>query len=387
MTTETLMPTDDTATRELVSTVRRFVAERVQPVAEDLDETERFPAEIYARMGQMGLFGITVPIEDGGGGGSVRLFAEVMEELAYGYASVADQCGLVELVATLLSQLGTQDQKDAYLPRLLSGETRCAYALTEPGAGSDLGGLSTRAVRTDAGDWQLTGEKVFIHNAPIADFALVLVCTDLERRKHGGMSLFLVDIEETAGVSRAYQEHKMGQRASLVGGLVLDRAVVPATAVLGEEGAGFPAVMRALGKGRVGIGALSAGIHRRARDVAVQQARDRSQFGHPIGTYQAVGFAIADIATQYEAARLLVWKAATDMDRGDRGASLPSMAKLFASEACVDACSKALQLHGGSGFIRGYEIERLYRDARVTTIYEGTSEMQRLIISRDVLRP
>jgi alkylation response protein AidB-like acyl-CoA dehydrogenase len=375
----------ESETRELVGAVRRFVSEQVLPAAELLDAEERFPAEIYAGMGRMGLFGLTVPVEDGGGGAGVAVFAEVMEELAYGYASVADQCGLVELVATLVSQHGTAEQKQRYLPGLLAGELRCAYALTEPGAGSDLGSLATRAQPSEAGGWRLTGEKVFIHNAPIADFALVLACSDPAKGKRGGMSLFLVDVDRTAGVTRAYQEHKMGQRASLVGGLAFEGAEVPATALLGQEGAGFAAIMRALDKGRVGIGALAAGIHRRARDLAAQQARDRQQFGRPIAAFQAVGFAVADIATQYEASHLLVREAARGIDLGSPDASLPSMAKLFASEACVDACGKALQLHGGSGFIRGYEIERLYRDARVTTIYEGTSEMQRLIISRGVL--
>jgi alkylation response protein AidB-like acyl-CoA dehydrogenase len=385
MTADATAPVDDLAEAELLATVRRFVADRVLPVAEELDASERFPADIYSTMGQMGLFGITVSEGDGGGGGTVRLFAEVMEELSYGYASVADQCGLVELVATLISQLGTQQQKDSYLPGLLAGRLRCSYALTEPEAGSDLGGLGTCAVRTPDGDWLLTGEKIFIHNAPIADFALVLACTDPEKGKHGGISMFLVDVAGTPGLSRAYQEHKMGQRASLVGGLVFDQARVPSTALLGPEGAGFPAVMRALGKGRIGIGALSLGIHRRARDLAAQQARDRVQFGRPIAAFQGVAFAVADIATQYEAARLLVREAATRMDAGDNGASLPSMAKLFASEACVVASGTAVQIFGGSGFIRGYEVERLYRDARVTTIYEGTSEMQRLIIARGLL--
>jgi alkylation response protein AidB-like acyl-CoA dehydrogenase len=368
----------------LTDTVRSFVAAEVRPIAAELDETERFPAEVYEQMGRLGLLGVTVPAADGGSGGGVRDYVDVMEELAYGYASVADQCGLVELVGSLLAGFGTAAQKDSYLPGLLAGTLRCAYALTEPGAGSDLGGLAT-AARRDGEGWVLTGEKVFIHNAPVADLALVLAVTDPARRKRGGMSMFLVDTA-LPGVRRAYHERKMGQRASPVGGFVFADVRLPGSALLGEEGGGFGAVLRVLEKGRLGIGALANGISRAALDTAREHARSRRQFGRPIGDFQAVAFELADMATDYQAARLLVRDGAELLDRGDDAGAQCSMAKLFASEASIRTTSRAVQILGGSGFIRGVEAERLYRDARITTIYEGTSEVQRMIISRSLLR-
>ncbi|GAA2459716.1 hypothetical protein GCM10010191_95000 [Actinomadura vinacea] len=290
------------ADEALVEMVRSFVAAEVRPVAEELDETERFPAEIYERMGGLGLLGVTVPEADGGSGGTTLDYVEVMEELSYGYSSVADQCGLVELVGSLLSAFGTPEQKEAHLHGLLAGTRRCAYALTEPGAGSDLGGLATTAWR-DGADWVLRGEKVYIHNAPVADFALVLAVTDPERRKRGGMSMFLVDAD-APGVRRAYKEKKMGQRASPVGGFVFDDVRLPGSALLGAEGEGFGAVLRVLEKGRLGIGALANGISRAALDTAREHARTRHQFGRPLADNQAVAFSLADMATDHEGARL-----------------------------------------------------------------------------------
>ncbi|TDD83055.1 acyl-CoA dehydrogenase [Actinomadura darangshiensis] len=367
----------------LTDMVRSFAAERIRPAAEDLDATERFPAEIYQGMGELGLFGITVPEADGGSGGTVADYVTVMEELSYGYASIADQCGLVELVGSLLARFGTAEQKKTYLPDLLAGTKRCAYALTEPQAGSDLGALSTRA-RRDGDGWLLTGEKIYIHNAPVADFAMVLAVTDPEKRKRGGMSMFLVDTA-LPGVTRAYHEKKMGQRASQVGGFVFDEVRLPAHALLGEEGAGFGAVMSVLEKGRLGIAALANGISRAALDTAREHARSRRQFGKPIAEFQAVAFSLADMATDHAAARELIRHGADLLDGDADAGATCSMAKLFASEASIRTTSRAVQILGGAGFIRGVEAERLYRDARITTIYEGTSEVQRLIISRSLL--
>jgi alkylation response protein AidB-like acyl-CoA dehydrogenase len=375
---------DRRTTDGLTEMVRAFVAAHVRPVAGELDADERFPAEIYARMGELGLFGITVPESEGGSGGSVGDYVTVMEELSYGYASVADQCGLVELVASLLAGFGTAEQKRTYLPGLLAGTRRCAYALTEPQAGSDLGALSSNA-RRDGDAWVLNGEKIFIHNAPVADFAMVLAVTDPAKRKRGGMSMFLVDTS-LPGVRQAYREHKMGQRASQVGGFVFEDVRLPADAILGAEGQGFGAIMTVLEKGRLGIAALANGISRAALDTAREHASSREQFGKPISSFQAVAFSLADMATDYEAARQLIRHGADLLDGGADAGSVCSMAKLFASEACVRTTSRAVQILGGSGFIRGVEAERLYRDARITTIYEGTSEVQRMIISRALLR-
>ncbi|GGO93089.1 acyl-CoA dehydrogenase family protein [Wenjunlia tyrosinilytica] len=368
----------------LVSMVRDFVAKEITPIVEELDATERFPEEIYARMGALGLMGVTVAEADGGAGGLVGDYVAVMEELSYGYASVADQCGLVELVSSLLVGFGTPEQKDRYLPGLISGRTRCSYALTEPGAGSDLGALATRA-RRDGADWILNGEKVYIHNAPVADVALVLAVTDPDKRKRGGMSMFLVDVD-TPGVARAYREKKMGQKASPVGGFVFTDARLPSTALLGEEGTGFGAVLSVLEKGRLGIGALANGISRAALDTATEHAVSRRQFGEPLSAFQTVAFQLADMAVDHRAARLLLEDAARLLDTGRPAGPACSMAKLFASEASIRTTSRAVQILGGAGYIRGVPAERLYRDARITTIYEGTSEIQRLIISRDLVR-
>jgi alkylation response protein AidB-like acyl-CoA dehydrogenase len=369
----------------LTAMVRDFAESRIAPIVEELDETERFPNEIYEELGRLGLLGVTVPEVDGGPGGLVGDYVAVMEELSYGYASVADQCGLVELVSSLLVSHGSPEQKERYLPGLMAGTLRCSYALTEAGAGSDLGGVKTNA-RRDGDDWILNGEKVFIHNAPVADVAMVLAVTDASKRKRGGMSMFLVDVD-TPGVTRAYKEKKMGQKASPVGGFIFSDARLPSSALLGPEGAGFGAVLSVLEKGRLGIGALANGITRAAIDTARRHALERHQFNQPLAGFQAVAFALADMATEHRAARLLLDDGAAAIDAGRPAGAASSMAKLYASEAAIRATSRAVQILGGSGYIRGVPAERLYRDARITTIYEGTSEVQRLIISRDLLGP
>lgn len=365
----------------LPAAARDFATTRVQPIAGELDETERFPAELYEEMGALGMFGVTVPAAHGGVGASTLDFLRVMEAIAHGYASVADQVGLVEIVGRLLSRLGTDEQRDAYLPPLLAAERRCCYALTEPEAGSDLGNVRTRAEPGPRG-WRLTGEKIWIHNAPVADFALVLAVTDPSAGKRG-MSLFLVDLD-APGVTRGPKDHKMGQRASPVGSLGFTDVELAPSALLGEEGAGFRSVMQALDSGRVGIAGLSLGIGRRASELAREHALSRVTFGRPLAEHQAVAFRLADMATEHRAARLLAEDAAARVDQGGRQTTLCSMAKLHASEAAIRHTSAAVQTFGGSGFIRGFEVERLYRDARITTIYEGTSDMQRLVIARGV---
>lgn len=381
----TIQTADPPERAALVSMVRDFAAKEIAPIVEELDSTERFPEEVYVRMGGLGLMGVTVPESDGGAGGTAGDYVAIMEELSYGYASVADQCGVVELVGSLLVGSGTAEQKERYLPGLLSGRTRCSYALTEPNAGSDLGGVKTSARRA-GGDWILNGEKIYIHNAPVADVALVLAVTDPGQGKRGGMSMFLVDVD-TPGVERAYREKKMGQKASPVGGFVFTDARLPPTALLGAEGGGFGAVLSVLEKGRLGIGALANGISRAALDTAREHTLSRRQFGKPIAENQAVAFQLADMAVDHQAARLLLDHAARLLDTGWPAGPACSMAKLFASEASIRNTSRAVQILGGAGYIRGVPAERLYRDARITTIYEGTSEVQRLIISRDLIRP
>ncbi len=363
-------------------TARQFADREIRGIAAELDETERFPSELYKKMAQLGMFGITVPDELGGAGADAVSYAHVMEELSRGYSSVADQCGLVELVGTLLSTHGTPEQQATYLRPLLSADRRCAYAITEAEAGSDVSGIKTTATETADG-WRLNGGKLWIHNAPVADFAVVLARTapDLGKR---GMSIFIVD-RDRAGYKIGRQEHKMGQRASQVGALHFDNIELPKEALLGPLNRGFHMMMSVLDKGRVGISALAVGILQAALDASVKQAKDRKQFGQPIADFQAVQWMIADMAKDVHAARLMTLHAAAQLDSGARATTACSMAKCFASDAAVLHAANAVQVHGGMGYIRGMEVERLYRDAKITQIYEGTNQIQRMLIAREVL--
>jgi alkylation response protein AidB-like acyl-CoA dehydrogenase len=362
--------------------VRRFAQERVRPAAAPLDESESFPAELYREMAELGFFGITVPEALGGAGADVLSYAVVMEELARGYASVADQCGLVELVGTLLVEHGTPAQQARYLRPLLAAERRCAYALTEPEAGSDLSNVRTTATRTAEG-WTLAGEKIWIHNAPVCDFACVLARTD-PGAGHRGMSIFLVE-RSLPGFTVGRKEHKMGQRASQVGALSFDGVALAPDAMLGAEGRGFHMMMSVLDKGRVGIAALAVGILQAALEASIEHAKVRRQFGRAIAEFQAVQWMVADMAKDVQAARLLVHAAAAKLDARERATVDCSMAKCFAADAAVAHTANAVQIHGGAGYIRGFEVERLYRDAKITQIYEGTNQIQRMIIARQLL--
>ncbi len=375
-------PADEDRIATMREATRRFAEERVRPLAASLDESESFPADLYRECASLGLFGITVPDALGGLGADVRTYAAIMEELARGYASVADQCGLVELVGTLLATYGTPEQAERYLAPLVRFERRCAYALTEADAGSDLASLRTTAV-PDGDGWRLTGQKLWIHNAPVADFALVLARTD-PQAGHRGMSIFIVDLD-AKGCSRGHKEHKMGQRASQVGALFFDDVRLGRDALLGPAGRGFHAMMSVLEKGRIGIAALAVGILQHALEESVAYAKTRRQFGKAIAEFQAIQWMLADMAKDTAAARLLVEAAATRLDRGERATMESSMAKCFASDAAVAHTQNAVQIHGGSGYIRGIAVERLYRDAKITQIYEGTNQIQRMIIARQLL--
>jgi hypothetical protein len=366
----------------LRETARRFADNAIAPRAAELDETEAFPRDIYDSLAKLGLFGITVPEAMGGAEASVLAYAVVMEELSRGYASVADQVGLVELIATLLAEHGTDSQRAQWLAPLLRYDLCCAYALTEAEAGSDLAALTTTASRDGSG-WRLSGQKMWIHMAPRADFAAVLARTD-PAAGHRGMSIFLVDLH-ARGVGRLRHEHKMGQRASPVGGLRFEDVALPADALLGPEGRGFPMMMSVLDKGRIGIAALALGILQRALEESVDYAKQRVQFGKPIAEQQAIRFMIADMAKDAQAARLMVHHAARKLDRGERATLDASMAKCFASDAAVARTADAVQIHGGTGYIRGVTVERLFRDAKITQIYEGTNQIQRVIMAREIL--
>ena len=368
---------------QIRETASRFAEEVVRPAAGDLDRDQRFPDEIYREMAGLGLFGITLPEEDGGAGLDALAYAVVMEELSRGYASVADQCGLVELITTLLSRHGTAEQKARYLASVLSMETKVAYCITEAEAGSDVAGIKTTALKVEGG-WRLSGGKLWIHNAPIADLGAVLVRTDPEAG-HRGMSIFLVDLR-TDGVTRGPKEEKMGQRASQVGGLAFDDVFLPDEALLGEAGRGFYMMMSLLEKGRVGIAALAVGIAQAGLEAALDYAGTRQQFGKPVIENQGLQWLLADMATDIEAARALTHRAALLIDNEKPANAACSMAKRFASDVAVARTADAVQIFGGSGYIRGFEVERLYRDAKITQIYEGTNQIQRTIIARELIK-
>jgi alkylation response protein AidB-like acyl-CoA dehydrogenase len=367
--------------RMMREAARAFTEREIRPLAAELDENERFPAELYGKLAKLGMFGITVPEQMGGAGADVGSYARVMEELARGYASVADQCGLVELVATLLAEHGTPAQRARYLNPLLKGERRCAYAITEAQAGSDVSAVQTRAVETPEG-WRLSGGKSWIHNAPVADFAVVLARTAPELGKRG-FSIFIVECDQK-GYRIGRDEHKMGQRASPVGALHFDDVALAREALLGPLNRGFHLMMGVLDKGRIGIAALAVGILQAALEASVAYAKERRQFDAPIASFQAVQWMLADMAKDTHAARLMTHAAAAIMDRGERSSMEASMAKCFASDAAVAHTANAVQIHGAMGYIRGAEVERLYRDAKITQIYEGTNQIQRLIIARQL---
>jgi len=369
--------------RQIRDTARRFADDVVKPRANALDESEAFPADIYDAMAKLGLFGITVPAERGGAGFDVLAYAIVMEELSRGYASVADQCGLVELIGTLLSVHGSEEQRRRYLADVVGAKTRVAYCITEAEAGSDVSGVKTTALR-DGGGWRLSGSKLWIHNAPIADFAYVLARTD-PALGHRGMSIFIVDLA-AKGVSRGHKEKKMGQRASPVGALHFDNVALGGDALLGQLNRGFHIMMSVLDKGRVGIAALAVGIAQAGLDAALDYAKTRKQFGKPIAENQGLQWMLADMAKDISAARALVQRAALLMDNGWPATKDCSIAKCFAADVAVQQTANAVQIFGGSGYIRGFEVERLYRDAKITQIYEGTNQIQRTIIARELLK-
>ena len=368
---------------QIRDTARRFAETRVRPRAAELDEDETFPADIYAEMAELGLFGITVPDGYGGAGLDALSYALVMEELSRGYASVADQCGLVELICTLLSVHGTDAQRARYMVDVLAARKRVAYCITEAEAGTDVSGVKTTAVRDGAG-WKLSGSKIWIHNAPVADIGFVLARTD-PAAGNRGMSIFIIDLN-AKGVSRGAKEHKMGQRASQVGALHFENVALGEDALLGPLNRGFHIMMSVLDKGRIGIGALAVGIAQAGLDAALDYAKTRKQFGRTIAENQGLQWLMADMKKDITAARALVHRASMTMDQGLPATMDCSIAKCFAGDCAVQHTANAVQIFGGSGYIRGFEVERLYRDAKITQIYEGTNQIQRTIIAREMLK-
>lgn len=357
-----------------------FVARDVAPYAVEWDRSENVDKSIVKKLGALGFLGLTVPEEYGGSGGDHLAYCLVTEELGRGDSSVR---GIVSvslgLVAKTVAAWGDEEQKRQWLPRLTSGDAIGCFGLTEPGTGSDAGGLTTRAVR-DGADYVVNGSKMFITNGTWADVVLLFARTN-DTPGHKGISAFLVPTD-TPGLTRRTIHGKLGLRGQATAELVLEDVRVPATALMGPEGKGFSIAMSALAKGRMSVAAGCVGIARAALDAAVGYAGEREQFGRPIAGYQLVQELISDISVDVEAARLLTWRVADLVDRGQDFATAASRAKLFASEAAVRAANNALQVFGGYGYIDEYPVGKLLRDARVMTLYEGTSQIQKLIIGR-----
>ncbi|MBX9426137.1 MULTISPECIES: acyl-CoA dehydrogenase family protein [Streptomyces] len=374
----------DLALSEEQEAVRRlaedFVAREVTPHAVAWDRAEEVDRAIVKKLGAVGFLGLTLPEEYGGSGGDHLAYCLVTEELGRGDSSVR---GIVSvslgLVAKTIASWGSEEQKRAWLPRLASGEALGCFGLTEPGTGSDAGNLATRAVR-DGDDYVLDGTKMFITNGTWADVVLLFARTG-EAPGHKGVSAFLVPAD-TPGLTRRPVHGKLGLRGQATAELVLDGVRVPAAALLGPEGKGFTVAMSALAKGRMSVAAGCVGIAQAALDAAVRYAGEREQFGKPIASYQLVQELISDIAVDVDAARLLTWRVADLVDRGQDFATAASKAKLYASEAAVRAANNALQVFGGYGYIDEYPVGKLLRDARVMTLYEGTTQIQKLIIGR-----
>ncbi|MFG2992388.1 acyl-CoA dehydrogenase family protein [Streptomyces sp. NPDC048257] len=359
---------------------REFTEREVVPYAAEWDRAESVDRAIVKKLGALGFLGLTVPEEYGGSGGDHLAYVLVTEELGRGDSAVR---GIVSvslgLVAKTIAAWGTEEQKRAWLPRLCSGDALGCFGLTEPGTGSDAGSLTTRAVR-EGGAYVLDGSKMFITNGTWADVVLLFARTG-EEPGHRGVSAFLVPTD-TPGLTRREIHGKLGLRGQATAELVLDGVRVPASAMLGPAGKGFSVAMSALAKGRMSVAAGCVGIAQAALEAALSYAAQREQFGKPIAHHQLVQELIADISVDVDAARLLTWRVADLIDRGQSFATESSTAKLFASEAAVRAASNALQVHGGYGYIDEYPAGKLLRDARVMTLYEGTSQIQKLLIGR-----
>ncbi len=364
--------------------VRRFAEERIRPGVEERERGARFPEGVVREMGEMGLLGVLVDEAYGGAGLDNLSYVVVVEELARVCPATAVTMSVTNSVCCWpIAEFGSEEQKQRVLPELAGGECIGGFGLTEPGSGSDAASMRTTA-RRDGDGWVLDGEKAWITNAGFARYYVVMAKTDPERGKRG-VSAFIVPAD-APGLTVGTPEHKLGLRASRTAPLAFDGCRLPAGSLLGGEGEGFYIALATLDHSRLGIAAQAVGIHQRALELARDYARDRVQFGVPIARHQAVQFMIARMSTELAAARLLTRFAAWAADHAGDAPRLAAEAKTYASEAANRACYDALQIHGGNGFCEEYEIARLYRDVRVTTIYEGTSEIQRLVIARHLLR-
>jgi butyryl-CoA dehydrogenase len=364
--------------------VREFAEAEVTPIAAEIDRDHRFPFELLPKLAEMNLMGMPYPEKAGGAGADYVSYVIAVEELSRACAST----GVIVSAHTSLAtwpvfKFGTETQQDRYLHDMASGRRLGAFALTEPAAGTDAGaGTATATLNADG--YALNGSKMFITNAPFADVYIVFAKTDPERGARG-ISAFIVE-KDTPGFSVGEAEHKLGIRGSSTPPIYFSDCRMPREALLGAEGDGFKIAMATLDGGRIGIAAQALGIAQAALDASVAYAKERVQFGKPIATLQAIQWMIADMATEIDAARLLVYRAASCVDNDRPYSTEGAMAKLFASETATRVAGKAIQIHGGYGYTESYPVERNYRDAKITEIYEGTSEVQRMVIARSALR-
>ncbi len=366
------------------SMVREFSRKVVAPTAAERDKTKEFPAKNLKQMGELGLMGMMIPPEYGGEGADTISYVLALSEIAYSCASTAVVMSVQNsIVCESILRYGSKDQKEKFLIPLASGDMIGAFALTEPDAGSDPVMQSTTAV-LDNGEYIINGTKRFITSGKNCGAVIVTAKTD-ESSRHKGISAFLIS-KDAPGLVVGHMEDKMGLRASDTTDLIFENCRVPADALIGKEGDGFKIAMSGLDGGRIGIAAQSLGVAQAALDASVKYAKKRKQFGCAISKHQGIRWQIADMATQIEAARQLMLSAAAMKDRRENFTTRASMAKLFASEMVNRVTARAIQMHGGYGFIKDYDVERYYRDARVFTIYEGTSEIQRIVISNNILK-
>jgi len=363
--------------------VREFAEQEIAPRAEEIDATDEFPWDIFHKMGQVGLLGLPIAEKYGGSGSDYASQAIALEEIARASGAMAIVLDAhTSLCCEPIHLFGSEEQKRKYLLPLARGEKIGAFGLTEPQAGSDAGATRTRAVR-EGDEWVINGQKCFITNGSIADIIVITAKTDPEKGTRG-ISSFIVE-KGTPGFKPGRDEEKMGLRGSVTSELFFEDCRIPAENLLGKKNEGFKQFLITLDAGRIAIAAMAVGLAQGAFEKAVAYAKERVQFGQPIARFQAIQWMIADMATEIEAARLMVHRAAWLKDQGERFTKEAAMAKLFATEVSERACHKAIQIHGGYGYVREYEVERMYRDQRLCAIGEGTNEIQRLVIARQVL--
>lgn len=365
---------------------RQFADSELKPAAAELDKTanRELLLEKLNQLAELGFMGINIDPDFGGTGAGTLAFSLAITELARGCASTATTTSVTNMVAEVIQAVGSDEQKNKYLPKICSGEYAAgSFCLTEPGSGSDAAAMRTRAVK-EGDEYVLNGSKLFISSAEFAGIFVVWAVTDADAPKGKGISCFLVEAG-TPGLIIGKAEEKMGQKASVTNEVAFDDCRIPAANLLGEENKGFRIAAGELAGGRIGIGSLALGIGLEALDCARTYLQEREQFGKPLAKFQGLQWQLADKYTEMEAARLLLMQAAWQKDAGQPFGPAASMAKLFATEKANEACYVALQMHGGVGYTREYPLERMARDVRITTIYEGTSEIQRLIIARHLL--